>query len=95
MIRAEMEKWIKKIPDEAIERLRCCILSEFKKISRNDFKKEDIINNIISTFGYYNALKKAFNKYPWSKEFFKWYDALEWYDSDNFDGMIADRLKEE
>lgn len=51
------------------------------------------LNAIESTIGWHNALIKACQKTN-SPELLKYYDALEWYDSDMFDGLLMNIMVE-
>ena len=94
IIDEQFNYWNTRIDNNMIEHLKDELLIAFKQMSRKDFQNDEIINCIISTCGYYEALHKVLDKEPFGKEFFVWYDSLEYYDSDNFDGLIEDRLLE-
>lgn len=93
-IEEQFNYWNSRIDNNMIEHLKDELLKIFKQMSRKDFKDDVIINCVVSTCGYNRALHKVLDKEPFGKEFFTWYDSLEWYDSDNFDGLIEERLLE-
>lgn len=84
--------WINKISNEKIEELRTNLIDIFAELDIECFKREEDIGCIVSTMGYATALHKTLIGTDIEKDFFEWYDSLEYYDSDDFDGLIGDRL---
>lgn len=81
-------KYLSYFTKDIIEQLKQEIIKIFKDTEINELSDIMVVNNIISTNGYYTALHNTLNKYSFAKDFFEWYDALEWYNSDHFDGKI-------
>lgn len=91
---SQFNYWIKFFDKNIIENIRK-ELSKIFELSGEDLKDEETVNNIISTCGFNSALHKAIDKENFSKDFFSWYDNLQWYDSDDFDGLIQDKILKE
>lgn len=95
MYETEFKVYIKYFTKEIIEELKEQLLIVFHdSLKKENLREEYPVNCIISTMGYNTALHNVFDTKENGKEFFEWYDALEWYDSDNFDGLIQDLILE-
>lgn len=80
--------------EDIIKSLRGNLMEVFAKnnLSLEDFENRELINNIVSTLGYNTALHKTLSGCEFAQEFFEWYDALTYYNSDDFDGLIEEKL---
>lgn len=82
--------YIKLFTEDKIQLFREYLLNTFKQANLNDFKDEANFDRMLGTMGWRNCLDKLFKNSE--KNFLKWYDSLEWYQSDEFDAKIRKLL---
>lgn len=87
----EFAKYMKYFTDEVLEKLKETLLSIFGQLKEQDFSNKEKINQIISTSGYYLALRKTLENNN-ADNFFAWYDSLDYEVSDEFDSLIQNKL---